>query len=71
MNTTKAICLLETLLGAEVDAGRPPGVAPQGIFDGPKQIVDLINQIKAQADGGECITQSLIGSVWGGVFRTG
>ncbi len=72
MNTKIAVELLEMLLQAEIDAGRPPGAAPSGIYDGPKQINDLIRNLKIVLIGKEKTNnRSLIGSVYGGYLGRG
>ena len=72
MNMERSIEVLEILLEAEIDAGRPPGFAPVGIYDGPKQIRSLINHLKSYLGGGEKGTlSSLIGSVYGSYLGRG
>jgi hypothetical protein len=72
MNIDRSIKLLKVLLDAETEAGRPPGAAPHGIFDGPKQIQELIEGLEAYANHeGEVPDRSLVGSVYGGYLGRG
>jgi hypothetical protein len=38
--------VLGDLLKAEIEAGTPPGKAPDGIFDGPRMIDELLQSLK-------------------------
>jgi hypothetical protein len=72
MNIDRSIKLLKALLAAETAAGRPPGTAPKGIFDGPQTIQELIEGLEAYANHeGETPDRSLVGSVYGGYLGRG
>jgi hypothetical protein len=72
VNIEQTIKILEMLLEAEIDAGRAPGVASTGIYDGPKQISCLIEQLNSDENGGRAASiRSLVGSVYGGYLGRG
>jgi hypothetical protein len=72
MSLDRPIKLLKALLAAETAAGRPPGTAPQGIFDGPQAIQELIEELEAYANQkGKTPDRSLVGSVYGGYLGRG